>query len=73
MCHTGLYMHTETDAPVMADPWQRVFVVPVRCALLANCERPSSVSANRLCEDARGSARLKSLRRSKSDSVFCDV
>lgn len=52
-------------------PLAESFVVPVR--LLANSERPSSVSANRLCEDARGSARLKSLRRSKSDSAFCDV
>lgn len=65
-----MHIHTHTVTPVIVEPWQS-FAVPVR--LLANLKRPSSVSTNRLCYDARGSARLKSLRRSKSDSVFCDV
>lgn len=62
--------HIHTVTPVIVKPWQS-FIVPVR--LLANFKRSSSVSANRLCYDARGSARLKSLSQSNSDSAFCDV
>lgn len=39
--HTGLYMHTETDAPVMADPWQRVLLCLFARLPTAGVPRPS--------------------------------